>query len=126
MDVRQKSTIAPDLAAVFTGGMIGTALRMGLDAWLSNEIPIGIFLANILGAFALGFLLESLGPSSPRLRLFAGTGLLGSFTTYSALAVGTLQLADGSMITGVGYAGLTLVCGFLAALAGISAGRRKP
>jgi len=50
-------------------------------------------LINVVGAFLLGVLLERLRrargePERRRLvRLFSGTGFLGCFTTYSALAV---------------------------------------
>lgn len=99
--------------------MIGTALRAGLSLFVpSSTFPLAIFIANILGAFALGFLLESLAASDrPRLRLFLGTGLLGGFTTYSALATDT-ALLTGSWI-GIAYPLLTIIAGFGAALAGI-------
>src|SRR5699024_11239433 len=57
-----------------------------------SDLPVGTFLANISGAFLLGLLVESLsrrGADHGRrrdLRLLLGTGLLGGYTTYSALA----------------------------------------
>jgi fluoride exporter len=56
-----------------------------------SELPLATLLINLAGAFLLGVLLERLGrargePQRRRLvRLLAGTGFLGGFTTYSAL-----------------------------------------
>ncbi len=57
-----------------------------------GSLPVAVFVANIVGAFLLGVLLESLAQRGPEhegrttVRLLLGTGLLGGFTTYSALA----------------------------------------
>jgi fluoride ion exporter CrcB/FEX len=62
-------------------------------------VPIATFGINVIGAFLLGVLLEFLADRSPdigwsrRMRLAVGTGGLGGFTTYSALATGTVILA---------------------------------
>jgi CrcB protein len=84
---------------------------------------------NIGGAFLLGLLLETLtgrGVDTGRrrqLRLLFGTGLLGGFTTYSALATDTsLLLAEDRMGTALLYALGTVVIGALASWAGILAG----
>ncbi|WP_371740714.1 CrcB family protein, partial [Frigoribacterium sp. CFBP 13712] len=86
------------IGLVALGGTIGTGLREALALSFPaapGSIPVTILLINVVGAFALGLLLESLmrrGPDAGRrrdLRLFIGTGVLGGFTTYSALAVDT-------------------------------------
>ena len=81
------------------------------------------------GAFLLGILLELLsrrGPDHGRrraLRLFLGTGLLGGFTTYSALANDTAVLvASGNAVAGISYGLGTLFVGALAAWGGIALG----
>lgn len=121
---------------VAVGGCVGTAARLGIDAALPEPggLPLGIAVANLTGAFLLGLLLGLLagrGPDVGRrrdLRLLLGTGVLGGYTTYSALAVGTLDLAaptdGGSLLLAASYAGGSLVLGLLAAVAGTVLGRR--
>ena len=53
-----------------------------------------------------------------------GTGALGSFTTYSALAVDTLTLLGTHPGRAVGYALGTVVLGAAATLLGLTLGRR--
>ncbi|TQL48573.1 CrcB protein [Homoserinimonas aerilata] len=123
------------IALVAVGGAIGTAAREGLTLALPvvASIPLAILVANLIGAFLLGLLLEALiradatAPTATRLRLFAGTGALGGFTTYSALATDTaLLLASGTtMGTGALYACATVVFGGLATWAGIVVGARR-
>lgn len=87
------------LYVVLVGGVLGTMARWSLGEWqpARHGFPVGTLVANLVGAFCLGLLLESLSRSDdrgwPRLaRLHFGTGFLGAFTTYSALAVETLGL----------------------------------
>lgn len=117
------------LAAVAGGGAIGTLLRAGLDAAMPHA-PTGLaastLLVNVLGAAVLGGLV---GSASPRLpgwaRAGLGTGLLGSFTTYSALAVSVVQLTDGGRVVGaIATVVLTLLLGIGAAGGGLAIGRR--
>jgi CrcB protein len=77
--------------------------------------------------------LASRGPDDGRrrrLRLLLGTGVLGGFTTYSALATETgLLLTDGRAGAALLYALGTVIVGALASWAGIGAGRalgRRP
>jgi len=59
------------------------------------------------------------------LRAGLGVGLLGSFTTFSALAVSFVALADaGEWATAVGYLIATMVAGLAAAWAGVALFRR--
>ncbi|MBX0299122.1 CrcB family protein [Cryobacterium sp. 1639] len=121
----------PYLALVFAGGTVGTALRELLAISVPPVAGVAVVIVgiNVVGAFLLGLLLETLaglGADEGRrrqLRLFLGTGLLGGFTTYSALATDTgLLLADDRLGTAVLYALGTVVVGALASWAGIAAG----
>ncbi|WP_336296670.1 CrcB family protein [Arthrobacter antioxidans] len=117
---------------MFLGGMGGTLARFWLSEVLPTPsgLPFGIFLINSSGAFALGLLLEALarrGPDVDRrraLRLLVGTGFLGGFTTYSALAVDSaLLLGAGRAAEGLGYLALSVVVGLGATALGIGVGR---
>jgi CrcB protein len=116
---------------VFAGGAVGTAARYLLSSVIpvAAGIPVGTFGINVVGAFLLGWLLEALALRGPdtggrlRMRLFAGTGILGGFTTYSAFAVD----ADGLIVAdrpgaSILYALATILFGAAASVAGIALG----
>ena len=117
------------LGLVAVGGVLGTALRelVSLVIPAVDGVPVAIFAINILGAFALGVLLEALvrsGPDEGRLRLlrlFIGTGVLGGFTTYSALATDTsLLVASDRVAAALTYSLATIIVGALATWAGVA------
>jgi CrcB protein len=119
------------LALVFAGGTVGTALRELLAITVPPVAGVAVVIVgiNIVGAFLLGLLLETLmrrGPDEGRrrhLRLLLGTGVLGGFTTYSALATDTaLLLADDRLGTALLYALGSVIAGALASWVGIGAG----
>ncbi|QAY61727.1 CrcB family protein [Microbacterium protaetiae] len=119
---------------VVVGGFLGTLARYLLSITLPEwgGMPWPIFLINVVGAFILGWLLEFLargGPDAGRrraMRLFAGTGVLGGFTTYSTFAVGTDGLfVTGDVWPGIVYAVATVLVGAAASIAGILLGARS-
>lgn len=104
-----------DVVLVGVGGAIGTALRAGLTLGVGDGLGSALVpLINIVGAFLIGILFgwSSRMPASSRaqrVQLFLGTGVLGGFTTYSALAVeaagpGLLWWGIGSVVLGTGAA----------------------
>lgn len=121
------------IALVGLGGAGGTAARhlLGDAIGTTHGFPLGTFLINIVGAFALGILLQTLARSGSdaghrrRIRLFLGTGFLGGFTTYSALAVDadTLLRAD-QLGLALAYAVGTVAVGLVASVAGIAIARK--
>lgn len=121
------------LLLVFLGGAAGTGCRQALGLLLpaAGGFPIAIFAANMLGAFLLGLLLEALAHGGRdegrrrRLRLLLGTGFMGGFTTYSALATDSmLMFASGAVLPALGYALPTVICGALATWCGIAVATR--
>jgi fluoride exporter len=121
------------IALVFAGGTLGVLVRAVLD----QAFPTGAgflattFVINLVGALALAILIEALAQRGPdaghrrTLRLVLGTGLLGGFTTYSALAVQTdALLRSGQIPTAAAYAVSTVVLGLAASIAGIVGTRR--
>ncbi|PKV76681.1 fluoride efflux transporter FluC [Nocardia fluminea] len=124
---------ASAIAAVALGGLIGAPARYGLGVVFphnpTGHWPVTTFAINIVGAFVLGGLLEALarlGPDSgwrQRARLCVGTGIIGSFTTYSTLAVDTdLLLRGHHPWSAVTYALGTVIVGMVATAAGIGTG----
>lgn len=120
---------ARDLLAVVLGGAIGTALRLGIDALVPHGdtgFPLSTLLINTVGAFTLGLLVARLWSSAPSwLKAGLGAGLLGSFTTFSALAVSLVSLSEaGEWMTALLYLAASLVLGLGAAWLGLRLGTR--
>lgn len=136
---------ASSLILVAAGGTLGTAAREAISLTVPSlaGIPVAIFGINILGAFLLGLLLSALARRGPdegarrRVRLLVGTGFMGGFTTYSALATdaalflggvpgtesaGGVPAVTASTGIGVGYGLATVIIGGLATWAGIAIG----
>jgi CrcB protein len=110
-----------ELAAIFLGGFIGAIARAGLVELLPHdpsEWPWATFIANLVGAFLLGYfttrLQERLPPSAYR-RPFLGTGFCGALTTFSTMQLELLRMLDGEYFgLAVAYAGVSVLAGFLA------------
>jgi len=84
------------LAAV--GAVIGSSARYGISLLIphtdSADIPYATLTVNIVGAFVIGICASLAGVmQSETRRTFWVTGVLGGFTTFSAFAVETVQLA---------------------------------
>ncbi len=115
------------LALVVLGGTLGTLSRYGVsEIPFDGLFPLATFIVNVVGSFALGVLLALvLTRRAESLRLLLGTGFLGGFTTYSALAVETDSLLRGDHVAlGIAYAIGTVLAGLAAALAGVAVGSR--
>jgi len=103
-------------------GAVGALLRYGLGLFLQQPgspaaFPFGTLAANLTGCFVLGwFSRRVLGNPrvSPRFRAAVSTGLIGSFTTYSAFGVETVELVRlGKWGSAALYIGISLVGGLL-------------
>ena len=117
----------PALALVALGGALGALARAGIVAAFGDQPWWGTLVVNVLGCLAIGYLLVALRTSSraDTWLPFAVTGVLGGFTTFSALAVDTVVLLDTAPVNAVIYLAATLIIGLLAVPIGESlAGRR--
>ena len=119
-----------DVVAVLVGGIVGTALRLGVDALVphgDDGFPLSTLAVNTIGAFALGFLVARVWDRATSwLRAGLGAGLLGSFTTFSAVAVSLVSLGQaGQWMLAAGWLAATLVLGLTAAWLGIRLGRPR-
>lgn len=116
------------IAAVFLGGVLGTSLRLGLDLALPAGGPLALstLVANVLGSFILGLVTGRVlsRPERPEwLRAGLGAGLLGSFTSFSALAMDAGgHLLAGRLLEAGAELGLSVVLGIAAALGGLVLG----
>ena len=110
-----------EIEAVFVGGVIGAVARLGLIEALPHDAlqwPWPTFLANILGAFALGWFttrLQERLPLSAYRRPLLGTGFCGALTTFSTMQLELVRMLEG------GNAGLALAYAAVSVIAGFGA-----
>lgn len=104
------------LLVIFAGGVLGTALRMGLLALFGNEV-VALAAVNVVGCLLLGLISGLMGPFQPARRLFLAVGGLGAFTSWSTLALQGVTEAGGIIIAiaetsfGIIFAGLGHLAG---------------
>lgn len=118
------------LACIAAGGFLGVVCRAGLATsagHLTNVISFGTLLANLIGALCLGLIygtiraLTRVPLTLRRMQLFAGSGFMGAFTTYSTFmyeVVSQGQIPGGIPIA-IAYAAGSLLGGVVYAWLGI-------
>lgn len=116
------------LVAAF-GAALGSLARLQLSYWIqtptSASFPWSTFLVNVIGALAIGLVASAPSIMNNEVRRhFVVTGVLGGFTTFSAIAVETLQLAE-TPILSIVYVVATFVVGVAATHIGSLRGGRK-
>jgi fluoride exporter len=73
------------LFPVMIGGALGAGSRYLIGLVLAS--PWATLTVNLIGGFAMGLLIGTLTRDSESWRLFAGVGVLGGFTTFSAFGL---------------------------------------
>jgi len=109
--------------AVAVGGALGAVLRYLTSVSLAGRgrVPLGVLVVNVVGSFVAGVALGS--PLDPTLQLIIVSGLCGGLTTFSTLAVETVQLTlEGKHRAAALSVGYNLVIGLAAALIGLAFG----
>ena len=122
------SPLLAPLTATLIGGVCGTGLRLLIDTLLPHsdtEFPVSTLLTNVVGAFFLGLLIARFWSHAPEwLKAGLGAGLLGSFTTFSAVMVSLVaQTITGLWFVAAVYLVLSLGLGLAAAAVGLRVGR---
>ena len=115
-----------EVVAVLLGGMLGTGIRLGVDLLLPHGetgIPLGTLLINVVGSFVLGLLVSTLWARSDIpywLKAGLGVGMLGTFTTFSAVMVSLVaDAASGQWMLAFGYLAASIILGLAAAAIGL-------
>jgi CrcB protein len=115
---------------VMTGGAIGAAARYSLARAIpsvSTGWPWPTFIANVAGGLLMGLLAAFIvrnGAVDENIRLFAGVGLLGGFTTFSAFSLEMAQMVERSELAlAGGYAMASVLIALAALFAGLALGR---
>ena len=114
------------VALLAAAGALGALARYGVSVaavrWAPATFPWGTLVVNLAGCFALGYL-GSMAFEDPdheaRMRLIAGTGFLGAFTTFSTFGVETFRaLEAGEWGVAAANVGINVVGGVALAAAG--------
>ncbi|MEW5738556.1 MAG: fluoride efflux transporter CrcB [Myxococcota bacterium] len=116
---------------VCLGGAIGTGARYLVGLWASERFgqsfPVGTLLVNLVGCFFIGLVMQwalSVTSFPQTLRYALTAGVLGGFTTYSAYAWETTQLAmTGARLVALVNFAVTTVGGFVMAVLGLGLAR---
>ena len=122
-----------DTFLVFLGAGLGGALRHGVNAGCArlfgSGAPWGTLAVNVSGSLAMGLLVGWLalraeaGWAAPA-RLFAATGVLGGYTTFSAYSLDALALWErGEAVTALVYAASSVALSIAALAGGLAAAR---
>lgn len=128
------------IAVVAAGGMVGALARYAVELllpWGGEGWPWAIFLVNVLGCFAIGIATGALvdagarGARVPRWwRPLVVTGFLGGFTTFSTYIVEVVTLAgsgaSSAAVLALSYLVGSVMCGVIAAWAGLRLADRVP
>ncbi|WP_082799259.1 fluoride efflux transporter FluC [Planococcus maritimus] len=110
------------ILAVGFGGMAGSLLRAAVFQFAGAGM--GLWLVNIMGSFFIGIAAARLINRSAETRLFVSTGLIGSFTSFSAFSADWFRLLDSSLLAGLIYACGMTAASIVAAALGLLAGRK--
>ena len=88
-----------DYIAIATFGTVGAVLRYFVSVmaaqWWQHPFPLGTLAVNLTGCLLLGWFWQKISISAKYPAWFqtgVSTGLIGSFTTFSAFSAETLQL----------------------------------
>lgn len=113
---------------VALGGAIGASARHGLGLlmlrFFGTGFPVGTLLANVIGGLLMGLLMGWLVRETPdgaqTIRLFAGVGVLGGFTTFSAFSLEAMRMLEAKTY-GVffGYVGASVILSIAAVALGL-------
>lgn len=111
------------------GGGLGAMARFGLTqatASISKQIPLGIFLCNVIGSFFIGLIAAWLVKTnlfseevSVSVRALIVSGFLGGFTTFSSFSLDTLNLLQrGEIVMALSYIVISVLVALLAVVLG--------
>ena len=117
------------LLLVALGSALGAPARYLLDRLIQGRhdrvLPWGTWTINVTGSFLLGLLfgLASRSGWDGRILAAAGTGFLGSYTTFSTFTWETVRLVEErAYVAAVANVTLSLVAGLAAVSAGVALG----
>lgn len=117
---------------VGVAGMIGALLRYYVGIMFHSGVPgafpLGTFVANMAGSFVLGWFtthIMAMKRLHPYVLTAIGTGLIGSFTTFSTFSVEAVGLLHGGYFKmGAFYVLISLFGGLFMSALGYYTGKQ--
>jgi CrcB protein len=116
------------VCAVAIGAALGGVARYVIGQVFAQRFgpgfPYGTLFINVTGSFLIGVVAE-LATSrafgvTPLIRVFAATGILGGYTTFSTFSLdGLMLVSDGAALLAALYAAGSVALGLVAAYAGL-------
>lgn len=119
------------LVFIGVGGFVGAIARYLIDGAISDRtggaFPWGTLAVNLSGSFLIGLLFALVierAALSPDLRGPLMIGFIGSYTTFSTLALESWRMfEDGAWLAAAGNIAGSMVLGMAAVIAGLTVGR---
>lgn len=119
-----------NIGAVAIGGGLGAALRYMVTVFANLHggivFPYGTVLVNTIGSFFIGLLMMYFASHSGlpgTVKLFAVTGILGGFTTFSTFNMELLTfIRQGELTFAFLYGGLNVIGAFISCWLGVVLG----
>jgi CrcB protein len=101
------------------GGALGAVARFLVSGWF--VFPLGTLVVNIAGSFVMGVAFVFLSSRGlDRVMVFAMTGFLGAFTTFSAFSLDVFKLIEAErMAQAAGYVAISVIGAVLALFIGV-------
>ena len=108
------------------GGFIGTIVRFLIGSWIeksfASSFPLATILVNLIGCFLIGmvsgYFTQKLGDQT-QLFFFLTVGVLGGFTTFSAIAMDSqVFIENGEYLKMLTYVSVQAILGIALCLIG--------
>ncbi len=112
---------------IFVCGLIGGSLRELLELSFQSPFHFVTLFINTVGALLMGMTYEYIIKTSKNSVIFSivvGTGLIGSFTTFSTFMADTLNLFKSNLVVALVYLISSIILGLAALLMGKETIRR--
>lgn len=112
-----------NIVSVACGGAVGAIVRYLITLLpLKSAFPFSTLIANLVGAFIIGFLSSVL--LSKNISLFLKTGLCGGLTAFSTFSMENIMLfQEGKIVIAFLYISVSLFCCFLGVCIGMWVGK---
>ncbi|SDO69940.1 fluoride efflux transporter CrcB [Halobacillus aidingensis] len=114
------------------GGMIGASLRFLIGEWLKHPdqwFPYSTLTVNLTGSFILAWFTMGIVERyslSAKWKAALGTGLVGSYTTFSTLSMDAVSLYErGDLLLSLLYIAISIFGGLAFSMLGFTLGRRR-